>query len=150
MTTTYHDAVDSIFGTAKTVFDGYATTLLGYAPDVRYPGVPNANKPDKSKLWARCSSQIVTDVQASLSNVNNISFFFADGLFYIQLFCPRNVGGSIDKGRLIAEALQKAYRASPLSGEMWYSKVKIVELAETEENYPINVSGEYQYKTTSR
>lgn len=149
MTTTYHDAIDEMFASAKAVFDGTAAALLGYVPDVRWPGAPLATVPDYTKLWARVSLQIVTDEQASLANNNDKRFFWATGLLFIQLFCPRNVGGSIDKGRLIAEQIQNKFRHQSTSGEIWYRNAKVVELPETEDSYPINVIVQFKYKTIS-
>lgn len=150
MATTLRAAIDEMFATANNVFTGYAATLLGYAPDVRWPGVPLGTQPDKSRLWARVSTQIVTDEQASLANAQGIQLYAATGLLHIQLFCPRNVGASIDNGRLVAEALQNAFRLQSTSGEIWYSKQKAFELPEAEENYPINVSVQFYYKTISQ
>lgn len=147
MPTTYDAAIDAMFGIAKAIFDVNALAILGYVPDVRYPGAPLGTKPDRSRLWARVSSQIVTDGQASLTNALQQRMYEADGLLYIQLFCPRNVGASIDKGRLIAKALQTSLRKDGLNGEIWFRKAKILELPESEESYPITVSAEFTYKT---
>lgn len=150
MATTYHAAIDEMFATADGVLIGYAATLLGYALDVRWPGVPVSSKPDKTRLWARVSAQIVTDAQVSLANANRISLFQATGLLNVQLFCPRNVGASIDNGRLIGEAIQNAFRTLSTSGEIWYTNQKVVELPEAGESYPITVSVRYTYKTLSQ
>lgn len=149
MPTTYHAVIDEMFAQIKGVFDGFATTLLTYAPDVRWPGAAGPVKPIPDRLWVRVSMQIVTDSQASLSNVNDKRFFWTNGLVFVQLFCPRNMGASLDNGRLIAEALQNVLRKSSTSGEIWYRNAKIVELPETVDNYPITVSAQLMYKTIS-
>jgi hypothetical protein len=150
MPTTYNAAIDEMFGNANSVFVGTAASLLGYTPDVRWPGAPKANPPDKTKLWARVSFQVVTDDIAALANANGVCLYQTIGICFVQLFCPRNVGQSIDNGRLIAIALQAAFR-TPVSssGELWYSKSKIFELPEAEESYPITVSTRVQFKTTA-
>lgn len=149
MPTTYTDAQDEMFGMANAVFATTAVSLLGYAPDVRWPGVPKAGVPDRTKLWARVSEQIVTEEQASLANANSIRLFDAIGMLYMQLFCPRNIAASVELGRAVGIALQVAFRHTSPSGQVWYRKAKMVELPEGLENYPILVSTEFQYRTSS-
>lgn len=149
MATTATAAIDEMFETVKTVFDSVAAPLLGYDPDVRWPGVPVAAKPDRSKFWSRVSSQLVTDEQSALANASQLRLFEATGMLYVQLFCPRNIGGSIDSGRSIAIALQTALRKASPDNEVWYRKAKSVELPEDDASYPILVSVQYTYKTIS-
>lgn len=142
MAITYSDAVDEVF---KRVM-GTALTL-DPPVEVRYAGVESGVKPDKSQYWMRATSQVVTDTQASLSNVNNSRFYEVMALLTMQLFCPRNVENSLPQGREMAVRLQLAFRMTSLSGELWYRSAKIVELPETAEAYPINITVEYRYKT---
>lgn len=148
MSLSYLDAKDQLFTRAKNVLGGSDTnTLLGYVPDVRWQGVPTATVPDKSKLWARVSSQVVTDGQAALANANGKRLFEAAGLLYIQLFCPKGEAGIPAKGLLLAIALQAQYRQQSSSAELWFRNQRILELPETADSYPINVVTEFRYKT---
>lgn len=149
MATTYSAAVDEVFGMVNGVLTGAAATLLGYTPDIRWPGVPKEAVPDKTKLWARVSLQIVTDTQTALANANGQRMFTANGLLFVQLFCPRNQPESIDNGRSIATDLQTVFRTNGISGEVWFTQAKFVELPETDESYPINFSTRLQYRTIS-
>lgn len=146
MATTYDAAIDEMFGVVKGVLAGQV--ILGYVPDTRWPGVPLGTKPDATRLWVRVSAKVITDNQATLANANGKTLYEATGMLYIQLFCPRNIGASIDNGRLVAKAIQSAFRTS-LSAEIWYTKAKIEELPESDESYPINVSVQFYYKTIS-
>lgn len=151
MSITYDQALDEIYGIAKAVFDDSQwPTLFGYTLDIRYQGVPKASKPDMQKLWVRVSSQIVGDGQASLTNVQGARMYEAHGLLFIQLFCPRNVGGSLDKGMKLAMALQNAFRKPSPSNEIWFEGTPgqvIRVLPETEESYPVNVVVAFRYQT---
>lgn len=147
MATTYSAAVDAMFALALSVLTGFAAGELGYAPDVRFAGVPKSNPPDKTKLWARITSEVITDRQASLANANGVSIFEASGLLFVQIFCPRNVGGSLPIGRLIGAQLQNAFRNNGSSGEIWYTAAKLKELPEDSSSYPILFSTRFYYKT---
>jgi len=149
MTTTYHDAIDEMFGAAKGVFDADAVAILGYTPAVNWRGSPTGDPVDKSKLWARVSWATVTDGQASLANDGTKKLYECVGILSIQLFCPRNEADSAVNGVLLAEALQQQFRHRSVSGELWYLNFKIVELPETATDYPITVSGQVRYKTLS-
>lgn len=148
MSISYQEAKDEVFGRANVVLtNGDTNALLGYLPDVRWQGVPKANKPDEDKLWARVSSQIVTDAQAALANANGNRLYEAGGLLYVQLFCPKGNADMPTDGVILAEALQAAYREQSDSSEIWYRNQRILELPETADNYPINVVVEFRYKT---
>jgi hypothetical protein len=144
----YIDATDEMFGVIYGVLaDTQWNTKFGYTIDVRWPGTPKAAKPDPSRLWARVSKQIVKEQQTSLANVSGERNFTTIGLLFVQLFCPRNQPQSLDDGRLVAVALEAAFRNQSPSGEIWFLNEAIRELAETDESYPITVQTEYQYIT---
>jgi hypothetical protein len=147
MSTTFLAARDELFGMVKTVLDTAASGPIGYALDVRYIGLAQAAKPDMKKLWARVSHQVVTDGQAALADVNSQKLFEAHGLLYVQLFCPRNIGGMYDKTMQLALNLQTAFRAQSPSGEVWFRDQIVRPLTETDENYPIQFSSAFNYQT---
>ena len=144
----YIDATDEMFGIINAVLtDAKWHTALGYDIDTRWPGDAVAAKPSMVQLWARVSKQVVKDAQDSLANAEGERNYETVGLLYVQLFCPRNQPATLDNGRLVAIDLQKAFRKQSPSGEIWFLNQAIRELAETEENYPIQVVTEYRYNT---
>lgn len=145
MSITYQATIDELFTSVKAVFDA-STPIIGYVPEVRWPGTPKGPKPDRTKYWARVSQQLVTEGQASLANVNSKKIFESIGLLYIQLFCPRNIAGSLQKGQNLAVALRDAFCQQSTSFDLWYRNAKVVELPETADNYPINIVVEFHFK----
>lgn len=146
MSILYTEVIDEMFTTAKAIIDGCAD-IIGYVPETRWQGVPKGPKPAMDKFWLRVSQQVVTESQASLSNVDDRRLWETVGLLYVQLFCPRNAVNSIVNGRLLAVRLRNAFRQQSLSNEIWYRNQKVVELAETSDNYPINVVIQFEFKT---
>lgn len=146
MAVTYQIAQDEVFGIVKAVIDANQASLFGYTIDVRYPGVPKDTKPDMSMLWARASSQIVSDGQSALSNVGGVKRYDAIALLYVQLFSPRNVPEK-QKSLTLAELLRSEFRKASPSGNLSFFNQKIVELPEEATNYPTNVVVEFRYQT---
>lgn len=146
MPTTLISAVDELFSIVKTVVDA-SGSYIGYVPEIRWPGAPVGPKPAKEKLWLRVSKRTITDGQSSLAGASNSRFFEEIGLVFVQLFCPRNVAASLDNGRMLAVAIQLAFRDHSPSGEIWFRGQRIVELPEEAEFYPINVIVQYTFKT---
>jgi hypothetical protein len=150
MSITFQGALDLLFNTAKGAIDANANAILGYAPDVRYPGVPKALPPDMDKFWIRVSAQIVTDGIAALASASGQRLYEAEGLLSIQLFCPRNIAGSRDaQGLPFAEAIRTAFRSGSSSGEVWFTNAVIKELPEGDESYPVTVSVRFSYRTVA-
>lgn len=147
MTITYQDAKDEVFGIVKSVINAKQTSVFGYTVDVRYPGAPKASQPDTTKLWARVSSQIVTDAQTALGNNGGIKLYEAVALLYVQLFAPRNVGASSDNCTILAEFIRSEFRKASPSGNVWFLNQQIRELPETDTSYPVNVVVEFRYHT---
>jgi hypothetical protein len=147
MSLLYSDALDELFGMVEAVFVDPTIMALVGTLDVRWQGVGTSAVPDRSKMWARVSTQTVTDNQVSLAANANKNLYEATGLLYVQLFCPRNLAASMENGRAVALAMRDAFRKQSPSGQIWFRNQKILELAETVDFYPINVVVQYSYKT---
>jgi len=147
MSMTYIEAVDELFGMLLDVVHTESAAIIGYEPEIRWPGEAAGIKPPKERYWSRASEQIVTDGQVSLANAQGIKVYEATGLCYLQIFCPRNLDGSLDKGRLFAQAVRNKFRRGSPSGEIWFRNQRIVKQPETAEAYPLNVVIEFSFKT---
>lgn len=148
MSITFQGALDLMFAQVKAAIDANANAILGYAPDVRYPGVPKSDGPDIAKLWLRVSAQIVTDGDAALAGALGKRIYEAQGILAIQLFAPRNVASARDAQALsLAEAIRSTFRVGASSGEVWFTEAKITELPETVDSYPLTVSVRFSYRT---
>jgi hypothetical protein len=139
---TYSDAIDTLFGIVNAAWAG-ALSIVGYTPEIRWQGREVPNKPPINKIWARVSSQIVTDTQASLADKNSKRIYHAKGLLYIQLFCPRTDDLTIP--RLFAQYIREAFRSESSDGNIWFTNPRIVEQPPTKAHYPIVVSTNFEY-----
>lgn len=140
------EAVDEMFSSVKAAVDA-SQSIIGYAPEMRWPGAAKGSKPDMTSFWLRTSLQIVTEDQSSLANDFGSRMYESVGLLFVQLFCPRNLPGSIDKGRLLAERIKSVFRQQSISGEVWYKNPKVVPLPETDQSYPFNVVITFSFRT---
>lgn len=148
MSVTQQDSLDLMYGIAKGAIDANAPGILHYAPDVRYVGQPKAERPDQEKLWIRISSSVVTDDLSAIPNATGQKLYQASGLLSVELYCPRNVAGSVSTfGLPLGEAIRSAYRSSGSSGEISFTNQKIVQMTETDESYLILVSVRFTYQT---
>lgn len=147
MSITDQQAIDEMYGIVKGAID-LNTSIFGYAPDVRYPGVPKSTRPDMSKQWIRVSSAIVKDDLAAFANDQRQQLYDADGILTVQLFAPRNVAGSLDPQALsMANAIAAAIRGRGTSGEIWFTNVRVLQQPESDTSYPVNVVARFNYRT---
>lgn len=146
MSITYSQATDELFGMVKEVFDN-SISLIGYIPDLRWPGIPRGDKPDNTKYWARPSAQWVVDQQSALANDQGEKIYEAIGLLYVQLFGPLGAPDSPDNIRALGELLQVKFRGQSDSSEIWFRNHRILTLPETAKNYRANFVVEFSYKT---
>lgn len=133
----YSDARDHIFGIANTVWITASAPIVGYVPDVRWPGVIEP-KPDNSKYWARVSLSVVDRSQSAVNqNFEGKRKYTTTALFFLQLFCPKGQGDTLPKGIKLAEAVKSAFCKQ--DDDIWFRNQKVVELPPESDNYPVNV-----------
>lgn len=142
---TYPEAIDELFGICKAAVD--AAVVAGIVPSVqqRWPGNPQPGEPPTDAFWSRASYQTVTDEQSTLSNAGGKRRYEANGLFYLQIFCPLIVANALPNGRLLAQAVQAAFRRSSPSGVMTFHASPIRELPNTNEAYPLTLMVKCNY-----
>jgi hypothetical protein len=143
MPLTYTDAIDTLFGMVQATWQ-QVNSIVGYAPVIRYAGNEVAAKPPVDQIWARASVQIVDDKQSSLANNNGSRLYHAKGLIYIQIFCPRT-DADLTVGRMLAQFVRETFRTESPDGNVWFTNQRILELAPTDENYPITVAANFEY-----
>ncbi len=149
MTTEYVVARKEMFALFKETWDAGSLAIAGYIPEVRYQGVEKAEKPPTGKHWARISTQVVTEMQASLSN--NVfeagkKRFEVAGLVIVQLFAPKSVATGFDELAKLGQVARGAFRGrKTASNEVWFYNARINELAPEELFYRINVIAEFEF-----
>lgn len=143
--TTYEDAIDEMFSIIRLAFNSNAGAIVGYIPDIRWPGIKEEGTPDASKFWARVSQQTVIEEQTTLRGNAGEKRYTASGLIFVQLFCPFSDVAGYPKGRKLAKMARNAFREAPSSGKVWFRNARINELASEDGAYRFNVVTEYEY-----
>lgn len=142
---TYEEAIDEIFGIFNAAWFGDSAAVVGYVPEVRWPGVEEPEKPELSKFWARVSQQTVIEGQSSLRNGDGGQRYTTDGLVFVQIFCPKSDSLGMTNGRKLAIIARNAFRGNATSGQVWFRNARINELPPEENWYRFNVVAEYEY-----
>jgi len=149
MTTTYEEAIDEMFTAFNTAWLASSAAVASYVPDVRWPGVEEPDTPDPSAFWSRISQQTVMEEQSTLRNGDAGQRYTADGLVFVQIFCPKSDPEAMTKGRKLATIARNAFRGHTTSGKVWFRNTRINELPPEEKFYRFNVVAEYEYDENS-
>lgn len=145
---TYSEAVDEMFAVIETANNASSTAIIGYVPQLFWPGVKTLSSPDLSKFWGRVSQQTVIEGQSSLSNCEGLPGqhrFTAKGFIIAQLFLPESNPEAMSKGRLWASVLKNSVRRRSTSGRVWFRDARIDELPQQNTQYRLNVVAVYEY-----
>lgn len=152
MTTNYIDAIDSIFSLIKTAWDSGAGVIVDpdgdpapVVPALYWPGIQEPDKPDASKYWARISQQTVVEGQTALSGGTGKARFTAQGLIFVQIFCPKTTSKAYENGRLLSVLVKNAFRGKVTTENVWFRNAKIQELSPEISFHRFNVVVEYEY-----
>lgn len=123
--------------------------VLGYIPAVEWYGRESLGKADRAKVWARFSTQNVTEEQATISACVDEPFkrrYESSGLVFIQLFMPKSVDNAVISGRKLAKIARNAFRGKKTNGGVTFYNVRINDDIPPEELfYRINVVAEYEF-----
>jgi len=147
--TDYEQAINDIFGLFNTAWTAGSTAIVGYVPEVRWPGVEVATAPDRSKFWARVSQKTINETQSTLRNGSSGQRYTNSGVCYVQIFCPVSVSGSISKGRKLAEVARDAFRGKHSVNGVWFRNAKIVEMPTEQDWFAFTVQTDYIYDETA-
>lgn len=143
--TNYEAAIDEMFAQFRIPWEANSAAVAGYVPEVRWPGVEEIDPPDASKYWARVSQQTVDEQQTTLRNGEFAKRYTADGLVFVQIFCPKSDAESMTTGRRLATIARNAFRGQSTSGNVWFRNARIKELEPEAKFYRFNVVTEYEY-----
>jgi len=146
----YPQAADEINAVAYQAIKTGAAAIVGYVPDVRFANIEKPGTPDGSKFWLRVSMQTVDEAQTTLANQvtgPDKKRFTANGLIFVQIFCPKSVSNSDQLGKQLAELVKNAYRGKSTSGCVWFSHTRIQEKPPEAQFWNYNVVSEFEYDT---
>ncbi len=131
------EAVDYMNGVllAAWVADSRSATYL-YWTDVP------KKKPTGEVVWARATVQHVNGRRASLANTTRLRRFRNEGIYTVQIFTPIGDGSVADYS--VAQMVKRALEVAQ-NGNLWFSKIKLIEVPVTEAFAQINVLANFSY-----
>lgn len=144
----YEQAIDEMFALFKAKWDAESAAVAGYVPEIRWDGVPEAGTPDKSKFWARVSTQEIRENQDTLSDCvgePGKKRYLASGLIFVQIFSPLSIASSKHKGRILARIARNAFRGKTTAGGIWFRNARINNLAADDNWNRFNAVAEYEF-----
>ena len=135
---TYSDAIAEMFAVFKDIWDVKAVQILGYLPPVIWQGVQVPI--DKSNYWASVTQRTFSETQSAL---NTARMFTAQGVLFIDIYCPRESPDARSNGRLLATAVKNAYK-SPQTNT-WFRNSTIQEQGLVNNAVKFTVVVQYEY-----
>ncbi|URA06801.1 minor tail protein [Xanthomonas phage Langgrundblatt2] len=149
MTAELDVAVKEMEALFNAAWQANAAPFFGYVPAIEWFGKETKDKVDRTKVWARFSTQNVFEEQATLSACVDEPFvrrWNGSGLIFVQLFLPKTVANAVIQGRKLAKVARNAYRGKKTDGGVTFYNVRINDNIPPEEMfYRINVVAEYDY-----
>lgn len=123
------------------------SSIVSYIPEVRYPGIEKPEKPDQTKFWVRNSLQIISQPQTCLNGGTNGSKtrYTTHGLFFSQLFCPKNDNNGITNGWKLSIIIRNAFRGTTTPGKIFFRNPTIKQLDDEAHFHRFNIVVEYEY-----
>lgn len=148
MTATYPQAIDDMFKTFNDAWQAGAAAVVGSIPTVYWHGVESSVNPPTNVYWVRVSTQTVLERQTTFKSgiaPSENRRYTAQGLLFIQLFCPMSDSQSMDRGRRLAVLARDAFRGAETVNGVWFRNARINELPPEENSYRFNVVVEYVF-----
>ena len=144
---TYTEAVDSVFETFYNSWKNETTgakSIVGYIPEIRWQGVEENSKPDKSKFWVNIYQQTILDQQSAFCG-NGEKTYTNEGLVFVYLFCPKSTNDGMTNGRKLSIIIRDCFR-SKRDKDIWFRNSKIEELPPEAHFYRFLITSEYQFE----
>ena len=145
----YEQAIADMFGLFNTAWQARTTAIVGYVPEVRWPGIEVPTAPDRSKFWARVSQKTSSETQSTLRNGDNGRRYTNQGTIYVQIFCPVSESGSMTKGRKLGEIARDAFRGKQSVNGIWFRDARILEMPTEQDWFAFTVRADYIYDETA-
>lgn len=140
---------DEMFEVFLAAYQASVAGIVGYVPEVRYVGVFYSTVPDKSKFYVSVEKVYVGEDQLTISNCVGqpyLRHWEQFGFLAFEVFCPRNVAGSYQKGEDIAELIKNAYRGKTTNeSRIRFKKARIVSASPSEHFERLRVVVNYEF-----
>lgn len=117
---TYQEAIDQILGKLKAVVEAESTNILGYIPQIVWPGIVPEDTPAQDKFWIKVSIHTTGESQGSFRSGTSGKTFENTGLVYIQVLFPVAMVNASILARGIGIKIRNTYRGNSPRGGVWY------------------------------
>jgi hypothetical protein len=148
MSVTYSQATDQLYSILQTVIGTYAVGIVGYIPNVYWPGDVPPLTVDGSKFFVRVSRQNIDESQATLSSevgAHGQKRFTTRGLLVVQIFCPQSTLNASNLGAQLAVKVRDAYRKADSADGCWFTNCRVRELPPEDVFHRYNVLMSFKY-----
>jgi len=148
MSTTFSNAVNELNKLFNDYWKANTTSICGYVPEIRWNGIEKADAPDSSKFWCFHSVLNADEEQKTLSvsvGLPGQKRYESYGIIIVQLYCPKSILNSKDKGRQLATVAKNCYRGKQTSGGVWLKNVRIIDVDPEELCYRFNIIADYSF-----
>jgi hypothetical protein len=145
--TTYNEAIDDIFTTLSLAWTDVSTgavSIVGYEPEIRWPGVQLIEKPDNSKYWAKAFQETISDNSTAFC-YNGVMQYTNEGVLFFDIYCPMSVGNGTQKGRELSEMMLSALRGKRSEKGVVFKNPRISELTPIAHFYRFSIISEYEF-----
>lgn len=125
MPTSYAVARDEMFAKLLAGWTAGAASIVGYVPELKWPGEEDQNPQATEVYWGRVSLAEGETEQSGLSAGayapdGAVRRYTSFGLIYVQLFGPRHNADAVQKLALLSQCAQAALRGETPSGVVFY------------------------------
>ena len=143
----YVEAIDELVAAFNAKWQADTTAVVGYVPEIRWQGVEEPDIPTTGVYWGRFSTQVTSEVQPThRSPTEDKMLRRIEGLVFVQLFLPRDLADSMEKGRQLATIARDVFKVRTSQGNICFQNARIQDNIPPEQKWwRLNVVAEYQH-----
>lgn len=149
MTTNYSGAKTEMLQRFNSLWASKASTILGYAPKVYWPGIDDGELPDSSKFYVRLHFQTSVTNQSNLSEsvvVHGSKRFTSYGVFVCEIYAPKRKE-SVKQSDQLCESILFIFRTS--TNNVTMKNARIREMPSDNGAVRFNIITEFEYDEIS-
>lgn len=150
MTATWNQAEGDMKSLVWLTINNGAAALVGYVPEVRWPGVEKPVLPANDKYWFRVSFQTVgpggKEGVGSTDSGDGSGMYETSGLIFIQCFGPMSGASQVWANlKLLADLALNSVRGKHTTNGVWMRNERINPLQPDGKFQRINVVAEFTF-----
>jgi len=140
--TTYQEAKDAIFSKFLEIWEGGASVIVGYEPEIFWPDSEPNDNPYLDKYWVKVSKETLDEEQSSFKNSTGVKLYTSKGFIYVELYCPKSDNLADVNGAELAVLVRDGFRGA--SSGVWFRNSRVKEI-EPDNFFRLNVIADYEY-----